>query len=145
MILVSACLAGRKCRYDGSAKTVGAIARAVREGEVLCACPEMMAGMKIPRVAAEIRGGDGFDVLRGAAEVYNKEGVCVTAEFVLGAQRFLQFVKKRKITEVWLKAKSPSCGMSKIYDGAFEGALKDGCGVTCALLMKNGIKIVEIP
>ncbi len=145
MMIVSACLAGIKCRYDGSAKPNEEIVRAVRQGRALPACPEVMAGLKSPRPPAELRGGDGSAVLEGTAEVYNKEGVCLTQEFVRGAEQFLAFVHKKGVREVWLKAKSPSCGVHMVYDGTFEGKLKEGCGVTCALLMKNGIKVVEIP
>lgn len=145
MIVVSACLAGQQCRYDGRAKTDAEVEWAVRERRAVCACPEAMAGLRSPRPPAELRGGDGFAVLEGAAEVYNKEEVCVTAEFVSGAEKFLAFVQKNGADEVWLKAKSPSCGVHRIYDGTFQGTLIDGCGVTCALLMKHGIKIVEIP
>lgn len=144
MIIVSACLAGKKCRYDGSAKPNEEIVRAAQQGRVTPACPEAMAGLKSPRPPAELRGGDGFAVLEGTAEVYNKEGLCLTQEFVKGAEQFLAFVRKKGVDEVWLKAKSPSCGVHKVYDGTFEGRLKEGCGVTCALLKKNGIKVVEI-
>ena len=144
MIVVSACLAGKKCRYDGSAKTNGEVMRLVREGKAVCACPEAMSGLKIPRPPAEIRGGDGFDVLCGRAGVYNKEGKCVTQEFLNGARKFLAYVRKNGADEVWLKSKSPSCGAGRIYDGTFEGVLREGCGVTCALLLKSGIKVVEI-
>lgn len=145
MIVASACLGGKKCRYDGSAKPNAEVIRAVREGRAVLACPEAMAGLKSPRPPAELRGGDGFGVLEGVAQVYNKEGVCVTEEFVAGAEKFLAFARKHNVEEVWLKAKSPSCGVHRVYDGTFESRLIGGCGVTCALLMKNGITVVEIP
>lgn len=144
MIVVSACLAGKKCRYDGSAKPNNEVLELIRDKRAVCACPEAMAGLKIPRSPAEIRGGDGFSVLRGEADVYNKEGRCVTQEFLSGARRFLAYVQKNGACEVWLKAKSPSCGVGKIYDGMFRGTLRNGSGVTCALLIKHGIKVVEI-
>lgn len=144
MIVASACLGGKKCRYDGSAKPNAEVVRAVREGRAVLACPEAMAGLKIPRPPAEIREGDGFDVLCGNAGVYNKEGECVTREFLNGARKFLAYVRKTGADEVWLKSKSPSCGAGKIYDGTFTGTLRGGCGVTCALLLESGIKVVEI-
>ncbi len=158
MIIVSACLAGKPCRYDGEARPNEETVRLVREGKAVCACPEAMAGLTIPRPPAEICGGDGFDVLSGKAGVYNKEGTCITQDFIEGAQKFLQYARKIGAEEVWLKAKSPSCaatlattcvppscGTSRIYDGSFQGVLREGCGVTCALLKKNDIKVVEIP
>ena len=145
MIIVSACLAGKPCRYDGEARPNEETVRLVREGKAVCACPEAMAGLTIPRPPAEICGGDGFDVLSGKAGVYNKKGACITQDFIEGAQKFLQYAQKIGAEEVWLKAKSPSCGTSRIYDGSFQGVLREGCGVTCALLKKNDIKVVEIP
>ncbi len=108
-------------------------------------CPELMAGFLSPRPPAEIRGGDGFDVLNGSAKVYNKNGEDITDGFLRGAQKFIDHILKNGITEVWLKENSPSCGVKKIYDGSFSGRVVKGCGVTCALLKQNGIKVVEIP
>lgn len=144
-ILVSACLAGKPCRYDGSAKPDETILRLVREGKAAYACPEAMAGLAIPRPPAEIKGGDGWNVLEKTASVYNKEGMNITEEFLRGAQKFLEYVKSGGYDEVWLKSKSPSCGVGRIYDGSFSGTLREGCGVTCALLTKHGIKVIEIP
>ena len=144
-IVVSACLAGVACRYDGQAKTDAGALRLVREKKAVALCPEILAGFSSPRPAAEIRGGDGFDVLNGEARVYNKKGEDITDGFLRGAQKLFDFVLENGITEVWLKAMSPSCGVSEIYDGSFSGRVVFGCGVTCALLRKNGIKVVEIP
>ena len=85
--LVSACLAGVPCRYDGGAKPDAAIVRAVAEGRALPACAEVAGGLPTPRPPAEIRGGDGADVLRGTARVVTEQGADVTAEFVDGARR----------------------------------------------------------
>ena len=145
IILVSACLAGKPCRYDGGAKRSGVAMTCPEDGRIVPACPEGMAGLPIPRPPAEIRGGDGFDVLKGDAKVYNKEGKEVTEEFLRGARKFLAYAQKIGADEVRLKAKSPSCGVACIYDGTFDGRLREGCGVTCALLLQNGIKVVEIP
>lgn len=144
-ILVSACLAGKCCRYDGTAKPDEQVIRMVQEKRAVCACPETMAGLRIPRPPAEIRGGDGDDVLQKRACVYNKEGKNITKEFLDGAEKFLDFTLRGGFEEVWLKAKSPSCGVTTIYDGSFSGRLRDGCGVTCAMLRKNGVRVVEVP
>jgi uncharacterized protein YbbK (DUF523 family) len=144
-VVVSACLAGIPCRYNGSAKPDERVKQLFRDKKVIAACPEALAGLKIPRPPAEISGGDGFDVLNGSARVYNKIGTDITEEFLRGAERFLAFVQEKEAQEVWLKAKSPSCGVSCVYDGTFQGKLHEGCGVTCALLKNNGIKVVEIP
>ncbi|MEA5002596.1 MAG: DUF523 domain-containing protein [Christensenella sp.] len=144
-IVVSACLADIACRYDGQPKTNAEALRLVREKKAIALCPELMAGFPAPRPPAEIRGGDGFDVLDGGAKVYNKNGEDITDGFLRGAQKLLNFILENGITEVWLKDKSPSCGVTEIYDGSFAGNVVCGCGVTCALLKRNGIKVVEIP
>jgi uncharacterized protein YbbK (DUF523 family) len=142
--VVSACLAGIPCRYDGRARKNGYVAGLVENGKAVAACPESMGGLKSPRSAAEIRGGDGWDVLSGAARVYNKDGEELTDVFLTGAQRFMDFVQKMNAKSVILKSKSPSCGVNGIYDGSFSGTLKKGCGVTCALLQKNGMNVLEM-
>ena len=145
LIVVSACLAEVACRYDGKAKTNEQALALVRGKKAVTACPEVLAGFPTPRLSAEIRGGDGFDVLNGKARVYNSEGEDITSGFIAGAQKLLDFIRENAITEVWLKEKSPSCGVKEIYDGSFSGRTIAGCGVTCALLKQHGIKVVEIP
>lgn len=144
MIVVSSCLAGIPCRYDKSARPNHRIIALVRENEAVAACPECLAGLKRPSPPAEIIGGDGEDVLSGVAKVYNKEGEDITDAFIAGAWKFLEFVRAQGATKVFLKSNSPSCGVCKIYDGTFSGNLVDGCGVTCALLKRNGIQVVEV-
>lgn len=144
MIVVSSCLAGIACRFDKTAKPNDEIIALVKSGAALHACPECLAGMKRPSPPSEISGGDGHDVLDGRACVYNNKSENVTASFVEGAHRFLEFVKKHSAECVILKSNSPSCGVSRIYDGSFSGVLKDGCGVTAALLMENGIAVREV-
>jgi uncharacterized protein YbbK (DUF523 family) len=144
MKLVSACLAGVPCRYDGQARGREEIAALVGSGEARVFCPEALGGLKIPREPSEIVGGDGFDVLDGRARVMSRDGRDVTAEFVRGAQAVLELCRKTGADEVLLKSKSPSCGVGKIYDGTFTGMLRQGCGVTAALLKRNCIKVVEI-
>lgn len=144
MILVSACLAGIPCRYDGTAKDNERVRALIESGEARPLCPETLGGLKIPRVPSEIVGGDGADVLDGRAKVMSREGEDRTQEFLCGAQATLELCRKHGATEVWLKAKSPSCGVGHIYDGTFSGALRPGDGVTAALLRRNGVKVVEI-
>ncbi|MEG1859238.1 MAG: DUF523 domain-containing protein [Christensenellaceae bacterium] len=143
-IVVSACLAGKKCRYDGSSRPNQRVMQLIKDKKALAACPECMAGLKIPRVPAEIVGGDGHDVLKGTARVYNRDNKDVTQEFVRGAHKFLKFVQVCGASTVYVKSKSPSCAKNHIYDGTFHGILKDGCGVACALLVQNGIVVKEI-
>jgi uncharacterized protein YbbK (DUF523 family) len=144
MKLVSACLAGVPCRYDGQARCREEIAALVRSGEARVFCPEALGGLESPREPSEIVGGDGFDVLDGKARVMSRGGKDVTGEFVRGAEAVLALCRKYGAEEVLLKSKSPSCGVGKIYDGTFTNTLRPGFGVTAALLKRNRIKIVEI-
>lgn len=145
MIVVSACLAGVPCRFNRGAKPDVEVQRLVGEGKAVAVCPERMAGLPSPRPPAELQGGDGHDVLCGRATVTNNIGEDETQAFIAGAEKFLKFVLAQGATQVMLKAKSPSCGVTMIYDGSFSGKLVEGCGVTAALLMENGIEVIEVP
>ncbi len=132
MILVSACLIGIGCRYDGKDSLNQELLDLVLKGEAIPVCPETMGGMTIPRIPAE-RVGD---------LVIDKEGRDVTLEFKRGAEKTLELALANKVKKAILKSKSPSCGVNKIYDGTHSKVLIDGNGVTADLLLKNGI-IVE--
>jgi uncharacterized protein YbbK (DUF523 family) len=144
MKLISACIAGIFCRYDGQTRRREEIIALVQSGKALAVCPETLGGLKIPREPAEIVGGDGFDVLDGKAKVMTCDGEDVTTEFVNGAQAALSLCRRYGARKVFLKSKSPSCGVGIIYDGTFSGTLRPGFGVTAALLKRNHIKVVEI-
>ncbi|HEV2756007.1 MAG TPA: DUF523 domain-containing protein [Actinomycetota bacterium] len=141
-VLVSACLAGRACRFDGSANPDDEVARLVAEGRAVLVCPEVDGGLGTPRPAAEITGGDGDDVLDGTARVVTRQGEDVTAAFVTGAERALQAARETGAQTAILKARSPSCGKGGVYDGSFSRTLQEGDGVTAALLRRNGIDVV---
>jgi uncharacterized protein YbbK (DUF523 family) len=141
MILVSACLAGKPCRYDGKAKPNDEIVALYKRGEAVLVCPEEMGGLPTPRVPSEIEHGSGVDVLIGNARVVAKDGRDVTKEFVLGAQKTLNTARLCGAKRAILKAKSPSCGCGTIYDGTFSGKLREGDGVAAALLKQNGVEV----
>ncbi|HAA90140.1 MAG: hypothetical protein XD63_1131 [Thermoanaerobacterales bacterium 50_218] len=140
-ILVSACLTGEPCAYDGRARTCEAIFQLASENRIIPVCPECLGGLPIPRPPAEIVNGSGEDVLSGRAHVINREGEDVTAAFVKGARLALEIAKREGIQVAILKARSPSCGYRQIYDGTFSGKLRPGHGVTVALLLEAGISI----
>lgn len=142
-ILVSACLAGCACRFDGSASTQDALARLVSEGRAVMICPEEDGGLTTPRPPAEIVGGDGHDVLAGRARVVTDRGVDVTAAYVRGAETALAAARAAGASTAVLKARSPSCGKGVIYDGSFSRSTRPGDGVTVALLQENGIEVVS--
>ena len=142
-ILISACLLGKRVRYDGNAVSVStnSIDQWLAEGRVVEACPEVDGGMSIPRAPAEIVDGDGDTVWAGTSFVVANSGGDVTASFTRGAQLALELCKKHNIRVAILTENSPSCGSSAIYDGSFTGTTKSGFGVTTALLRQNGIEV----
>lgn len=139
MILVSSCLLGNRVKYSGGSNDNELL---MRYSHYLTAiCPEAAGHLPIPRPPAELQEGDGKAVLRGRAKVLNKHGEDVTVNFLQGANRILDIVKKNRVRVAILKANSPSCGKDMIYDGSFSGNKIDGEGVTAALLKENGVKV----
>ncbi|MGH3652794.1 DUF523 domain-containing protein [Glutamicibacter sp.] len=144
-VLVSSCLAGIPCRYNGKAKTDPAIAEAVARGEAIAACAEELGELPTPRPPAEIVGGDGNDVLEGHAAVIDINGEDISGQFVAGAQKVADIVQRRGITEAILQDRSPSCGCGTIYDGSHTGKLVAGDGVLAALLKRRGVNVSGSP
>ncbi|MBB3568212.1 DUF523 domain-containing protein [Rhizobium sp. BK491] len=143
-ILVSACLMGHAVRYDGRSKPLvhPAIDRWREEGLLVTICPEMSAGMAVPRPPAEIAGGaTGADVLAGTARVMEISGGDVTAEFRQAAENALALATETGCRYALLIDGSPSCGSGFIYDGTFSGSRQSGRGVTAALLQQAGIEV----
>lgn len=135
MILVSACLAGVPCRYDGKSSLNPAIADLVRRGEALAVCPETLGGLPVPRVPCEIV------TTGGQTRVVSKDGRDFTAEYLLGARKALEAALEARVSRVLLKRRSPSCGIGQIYDGSFTGCLTAGNGLTAELLAAHGIDV----
>lgn len=142
MIIVSACLAGINCRYDGKSTPADRIRQLVAEGKAIPVCPEQLGGANTPRPVAEIEGGAGAEVLDGKCKVITKDGTDVTGWFVGGAEEVLKLAQLCGADKAILKSQSPSCGCRIIYDGSFSGKKKQGNGVTAELLVRNGIKVV---
>lgn len=141
MKLISACLVGCRCRYDGGSKSIDVYERLVEQGEAVFVCPEQLGGLSTPRPPAQIVGGTGEDVLDGHARVVTDAGVDVTDEFIRGAEEALRMAKMVGAKEAILKERSPSCGSSMIYDGTFTEGKRPGDGVTAALLKRHGINV----
>ena len=133
MIIVSACLAGYRCRYDGKTVPNEEIVALIKRGEAIPACPEMLGGLPCPRVPSE-RSADGTRVIA-------REGGDVTEAFRIGAEETLRLARLYGCDRAILKARSPSCGCGLIYDGTFSGTLREGDGVAAALLRENGITV----
>lgn len=140
MLIVSKCLAGFPCRYDGKTKPDPEIVMLVKKGLARPVCPEEMGGLPTPRVPAELTG-PGELVLIGKAHAVTHDGRDVTREYAAGAYAALRAAKECGAKCAILKSRSPSCGEGEIYDGSFTGRLVPGDGVTAALLKQNGIRV----
>lgn len=130
-ILVSACLLGIPCRYDGRDNKIESLNLLQQQFDLIPICPEQLGGLSTPRCPCEIQGN----------KVMSKEGKDCTREFQKGAEKSLKLAKQWNIKTALLKAKSPSCGFGQIYDGSFSKKLITGNGLTAALLEKEGIQI----
>ncbi len=133
-ILVSACLAGEECRYDCQARPNAEIIKQVVEGTAIPVCPEQLGGLPTPRTPAEIIGD----------KVIDKNGNDVSKEYQNGAAEALRIAKEEGCTEAYLKAKSPMCGVGRIYDGSFSGRLIAGDGVFTKLLKSLGLSVHRV-
>ncbi|ABV87465.1 DUF523 domain-containing protein [Shewanella pealeana] len=144
-VLVSSCLLGCNVRYNASQIEVNSadFDDVVKSHSIISFCPEVAAGLVIPRAPAEICQGSGVDVLAGSAKIMCQDQTDVTEAFILGAELALQVCIKQGVTHAILTESSPSCGSSNIYNGKFEGVKIPGQGVTCALLEKHGIKVTN--
>ena len=133
-IMVSACLAGENCKYNGGNNRSEKVLRLMAANEVLTVCPEQMGGLPTPRVPSEIRDG----------VVTAKDGRIVDAQFRAGAAKCLEIAKIEQPDLIVLQSRSPSCGVKQRYDGTFTGTLVNGAGVSAQLLMENGFRCVDV-
>ena len=134
MMIVSACLAGFPCRYDGKAKPCAEAVELVRAGKAIPVCPEQLGGLPTPRPPCEIRSG----------RVIDTSGADRTESFHRGAQAVLTLAQTYGATYALLQNRSPSCGTGWIYDGTFSKTLTAGDGITARLLKENGIQVIGI-
>ncbi len=138
IVIVSACLLGINCRYDGSHAYCPEVFDDLGHRHFIPVCPEQLGGLPTPRLPARIEGGDGVDVWGGSGKVINQSGEEVTEAFQKGARETLAIAQIAKAYRAILKDHSPSCGSQYIY--GTTGLIK-GIGVTAALLAKNGIAV----
>lgn len=135
--LISACLAGTRCRYNGGSACIKELALLVDSGLAVPFCPEQLGGLPVPRSCCEIaRDSCGNITVNGA------DGADYTQAFFRGAELSLQLAMEYGINEAIMKSRSPSCGYGKIYDGTFSGRLIDGNGITAELFINNGISVL---
>lgn len=131
--LVSACLMGDNCKYDGGNNYDAEVVDFLKDKTFIKVCPECLGGLGIPRVPSEIVGD----------RVINKENIDVTCEYTQGALKTLTIAKENDCQCAILKSRSPSCGVSEIYDGTFSKKIINGDGITTRLLKSYGIKVVS--
>lgn len=132
-ILISACLCGEKCKYNGGHNLMENLDLIKEKCLVVPVCPEVFGGLSTPRKPSEIVGN----------KVVTKDGKDVTNEYKNGAELALTKALENCCKIALMKAKSPSCGCGKIYDGTFSGTLTDGDGITVRLLKEHGIKVFD--
>lgn len=142
LIVISACLCGVNCRYNGESSLDEKLLRIFKEGKAILICPEELGGMSTPRNPHEIKGGTGADVLDGKAMVIGNKGEDSTEIFIEGAKEAYRIAKNADVKLAILKSRSPSCGHGKIYDGNFKGDKIDGNGVTAEFFVRNGVDVI---
>ena len=133
-IMVSACLAGENCKYNGGNNRNEKIIELISQNEAVLVCPEVLGGLPTPRIPAEIVDGT----------VINRDGISVDMEYRRGAEETLRIAEQEKPDIVILQSRSPSCGVNQRYDGTFSGTRIDATGITAELLIKNGFRVIDI-
>ena len=133
-VLVSACLLGTNCKYNGGNNYSEKLAAFLEDKEVIAVCPEVMGGLSIPRPAGEIVKGI----------VRSKEGISLDEAYHRGAEKALAIARKEAPDLLILQSRSPSCGVKEIYDGSFSGKKIPGQGVFASLALKEGFRVIDI-
>ena len=132
-VLVSACLLGENCKYNGGNNFNPAVAEFVKDKEVLHICPEMMAGMGCPRTPIEIVDGVLMD----------RDGNNVDAAMRQAVEQAMEMIRKEEIQCAILQSRSPTCGVNEVYDGSFSGKLISGSGVLAQALKAAGYRVID--
>ena len=133
-ILVSACLLGRNCKYNGGNNYSEKTVEFVKDRDVIEVCPEVLAGLGIPRIPIEIVNG----------ELRDRDGVSKDVVLREAIARILKQIEGEDIECAILKSRSPTCGVRQVYDGTFSGVLRDGAGLFAQALMDAGIRVVDV-
>ena len=132
-VLVSACLLGRCCKYNGGHNLDPNVVGFVKDKQVYEVCPEVMAGLGVPRTPIEICNGVLLD----------REGNSKDAVLRQAVQQVLELVDREQITCAVLKSRSPTCGVCQVYDGSFTGTLVTGSGVLAKALLDAGLSVMD--
>lgn len=140
MYLISACLCGINCKYNGLNNYNEICERLLKENKAIPICPEQLGGLSTPRIPCELQG-TANEIIQGKNKVINKDGIDVTEMFLKGANEVLKISKMLNVDKVILKEGSPSCGVNFVYDGTFSGKRIAGMGITSQLLNDAAIDI----
>ena len=132
-ILVSACLLGRNCKYNGGNNYCPKVAAFVQDKDVIPVCPEELAGLGTPRIPIEIVNG----------VLTRKDGVVVDQQLRAAVAQILKEISGEKIEAAVLKSRSPTCGVKQVYDGTFTGTLIDGQGLLAKALTEKGYRVID--
>ena len=132
-ILVSACLLGRDCKYNGGNNYDEKVVAYLADKEVIPVCPEVLAGLGVPRTPVEIVDGI----------VTDRDGNCVDTQIRAAVREILEDIRDEEIGCAILKSRSPTCGVRQVYDGTFSGRLVDGAGVLAQALMDAGYRVID--
>ncbi len=135
MILISACLCGVNCKYNGKNNLNEECLELLKKGEAILVCPEQLGGLETPRNPSEIK------IINGEVKVFMNDGKDVTENYKRGAEEVLKLALELNIKKAIFRKKSPSCGCGEIYDGTFTNTLTKGNGITASLLIENGIEV----
>jgi len=133
-IMISACLLGENCKYNGGNNQNTDILRLLSGHTLIPVCPEILGGLSVPRIPAEIVNG----------VVINRENISVDEPFRRGAEKALEFAEKERPDLIILQSRSPSCGAKEIYDGTFSGKLIPGQGVFAELALRSGFHVMDV-
>ena len=136
-VLVSACLVGENCKYNGLNNRNEKIIEFLKDKEIIRVCPEVMGGLSTPRLKSEI------DSFSSELKVINEEKIDVSTYFFQGAYKALKIALDNGVKLAIVKERSPSCGKRKIYNGEFNGTIIEGSGVFTRLLLENNIKVLS--
>ena len=133
-VLVSACILGVNCKYNGKSNRNQRVIDYLKDKEILPICPEILAGMKTPRPCAEIVNGI----------VMDENGNNVHSEYVHAVEKALNQMKDEDIDLVILQSRSPTCGVNQVYDGSFRGTLTTGMGLFAKALKQKGYQVIDV-
>lgn len=132
-VIVSACLLGENCKYNGGNNYSGRVAAFLEGKEIIPVCPEMLAGLGVPRIPIEIRDG----------VIVDQNGRSVDAALRAAVEKLVTSIAPDEIECAVLKSRSPTCGVKEVYDGSFSGRLVSGMGVLAEALFSEGVKVID--